>query len=71
MLFWAAKPAERYRVLERFYELGEPLIGRFYSSSLTRTDKARVLLGWPPVPVHRALRVVAETRTNPIAQSVA
>src|SRR5262249_16825812 len=48
MLFWAAKPAERYRVLERFYELGEPLIGRFYNADLTRTDKARVLLGWPP-----------------------
>jgi lycopene beta-cyclase len=71
MLFWAAKPSGRYRVLERFYELGEPLIGRFYSSSLTRTDKARVLLGWPPVPVHRALLVVAETKTNPIAQPAA
>jgi len=71
MLFWAAKPAERYRVLERFYELGEPLIGRFYNADLTRTDKARVLLGWPPVPVHRALRVVAETKTNPIAQPAA
>jgi lycopene beta-cyclase len=71
MLFWAAKPSERYRVLERFYELGEPLIRRFYSSSLTRSDKARVLLGWPPVPVHRALRVIAEKKANPIAQSAA
>jgi lycopene beta-cyclase len=69
MLFWAAKPSERYRVLERFYELGEPLIGRFYSASLTQSDKARILLGRPPVPVHRALRVVAETKANPIATS--
>jgi lycopene beta-cyclase len=71
MLFWAARPSARYRVLERFYELGEPLIGRFYSSNLTRADKARVLLGWPPVPVHRALRVMAETKTNPIARPAA
>jgi lycopene beta-cyclase len=68
MLFWAAKPSQRYRVLERFYELGEPLIGRFYSSSLTHADKARILLGRPPVPVHRALRVVTEKKANPIAQ---
>jgi lycopene beta-cyclase len=71
MLFWAAKPSERYRVLERFYELGEPLIGRFYSGSLTRADKARVLLGWPPVPVHRALRAIAEKKANPITQPAA
>jgi lycopene beta-cyclase len=71
MLFWAAKPSERYRVLERFFELGEPLIARFYSSNLTRTDKARVLLGWPPVPVHRALRVMAEKKANPTAQPAA
>jgi lycopene beta-cyclase len=70
MLFWAAKPWERYRVFERHYELSEPLIGRFYSSNLTRTDKARVLLGWPPVPVHRALRVVAEKQANPIARGL-
>jgi lycopene beta-cyclase len=71
MLFWAAKPSERYRVLERFYELGEPLIGRFYSSSLTRTDKARVLLGRPPVPVHRALRVMVGKKASRIAQPAA
>jgi lycopene beta-cyclase len=70
MLFWAAEPAGRYRVLERFYELGEPLIGRFYRSSLTQTDKARILLGRPPVPVHRALRVMAR-KSNPVAQPAA
>jgi lycopene beta-cyclase len=71
MLFWAAKPSGRYRVLERFYELGEPLIARFYGSNLTRADKARVLLGWPPVPVHRALRAIAEGKVNPIARPAA
>ncbi len=68
MLFWAATPRERYRVLERFYELQEPLIERFYSSSLTLADKARILVGRPPVPIARALRVMAETPVNPIPQ---
>jgi lycopene beta-cyclase len=71
MLFWAAKPLQRYRVLERFYELQTPLIDRFYSSSLTRADKARILLGWPPVPIGKALRVMAETKDNPIAGTAA
>ena len=68
MLFWAAKPDQRYRVLERFYELRQPLIERFYSSSLTTADQARILMGWPPVPIGKALRVLGETRVNPIPQ---
>ena len=71
MLFWAARtPIERYRVLERFYMLGDPLIERFYSSSLTLADQARLLVGWPPVPISRALRVMGETSVNPIPQPV-
>ncbi len=69
MLFWAAKPDRRYRVLERFYELREPLIERFYSSSLTLSDQARILAGWPPVPLGKALRVIGETRANPLARA--
>jgi lycopene beta-cyclase len=67
MLFWAAEPEKRYRVLERFYSLGEPMIERFYSSSLTLADQARILAGWPPVPITRALRVLNETAENPLA----
>jgi lycopene beta-cyclase len=71
MLFWAATtPAQRYRVLERFYMLGDPLIERFYSSSLTLADQVRILVGWPPVPISRALRVMGETTVNPISQPV-
>jgi lycopene beta-cyclase len=66
MLFWAAKPDRRYRVLERFYEMREPLIERFYSSRLTLADQARILAGWPPVPLGKALRVLGETRKNPL-----
>jgi lycopene beta-cyclase len=66
MLFWAAHPTMRYRVLERFYELRQSLIERFYSGELTFADQARILAGWPPVPISRALRVLGESTSNPI-----
>lgn len=62
MLFRAAEPAERWRVLERFYRLDSRLIGRFYSGQSTLADKARVLTGKPPVPVGRALAAIKECR---------
>lgn len=58
MLFKAAEPAERYRILERFYRLDPRLIGRFYAGHSTMTDKARVLMGKPPVPIGRALDAI-------------
>ena len=61
MLFRAAEPEERYRVLERFYRLDARLIGRFYAGHSTMSDKARVLMGKPPVPVGRAVRALMAT----------
>lgn len=58
MLFRAARGAERRRILERFYGLPEPLIRRFYAGQPTLPDVARVLIGRPPIPIARALRVV-------------
>ncbi|HEY8592836.1 MAG TPA: lycopene beta-cyclase CrtY [Sphingomicrobium sp.] len=55
MLFRAADPADRYRVLEHFYRLSTPLIGRFYGARLTGLDKLRIVSGRPPVPIGRAL----------------
>lgn len=55
MLFRAAEPAERYRVLEHFYRLPQAVISRFYSARLTTFDKFRILSGRPPVPIGRAL----------------
>lgn len=55
MLFQAAAPLERYKVLERFYRLPEPLIERFYAAQTTAGDKLRILSGRPPVPILRAL----------------
>jgi lycopene beta-cyclase len=60
MLFLAAKPEERYRVLQRFYSLPQPLIERFYSGSLSLTDQARILVGKPPVPISKALQFLHE-----------
>lgn len=59
MLFGAARPQERYRVFERFYRLPEGLIERFYAARSTLGDKARVLLGRPPVSVSRAIAALA------------
>ena len=55
MLFRAAEPAERYKVLERFYGLDagadRPLLRRRDRPLL---DKLRILSGRPPVPLGRA-----------------
>lgn len=56
MLFRAARPGERWRVLERFYRLDEGLVARFYAARNTRWDMARLLWGKPPVPLLRAAR---------------
>lgn len=58
MLFRAADPDGRYRVLERFYRLRPGLIQRFYAARSTTADKLRVLVGKPPVPFWRAVNVV-------------
>ncbi|MFB9374902.1 lycopene beta-cyclase CrtY [Algimonas porphyrae] len=61
MFFRAAEPSQRYVVLQRFYGLGEGLIRRFYRNGLTGRDKARILIGKPPVPVSKALANFSET----------
>lgn len=58
MLFGAGEPNLRYRIFERFYRLPEPSIERFYAARSTLADKARVLVGKPPVPVLGAMRAL-------------
>ena len=65
MLFGAADPDERYRVLERFYRLDQGLIERFYAGRSTLRDKIRILAGRPPVPVSRALGVLTGLGAKP------
>ncbi len=55
LLFGAARPQQRYVMLERFYTLPEGLIERFYAGRSTRADALRLLAGRPPVPLRAAL----------------
>lgn len=62
MLFRAAFPYERYRIMERFYRLDPGLIGRFYAARSTLFDRLRILTGKPPIPIPRALRAILKER---------
>ena len=48
LLFRAVAPEARRNVLERFYQLPEASIARFYALSTTAFDRARILCGRPP-----------------------
>lgn len=61
MMFRAGDPAERWRIIERFYKLDPMLITRFYAGRSSLKDKARILTGKPPVPVARAIKVLRTT----------
>lgn len=66
MLYGAAEPDLRYKILERFYGLPEPLIERFYAGQSTPADALRVLAGKPPVPLIAAMASLAG-RGRPLA----
>jgi lycopene beta-cyclase len=55
LLFVAARPDERYRIMQHFYRLPEPTIARFYAGRSTPGDALRILTGKPPIPIPRAL----------------
>jgi len=58
LLFDAADPPERHRVLSRFYRLHPALIDRFYAGRSTLPDKLRIMAGKPPVPLGRAIAIL-------------
>jgi len=62
MLLLAARGEERRDILERFYSLPTPLIERFYAARITSADKARILLGRPPLPIPRAISHISESQ---------
>lgn len=62
MMFRAAQPDQRYRVLQRFYGLPSPLIERFYANQLRLTDRVRILSGKPPVPLLAALKAMRPSK---------
>jgi len=61
LMFEAAEPGERYRVLEHFYGMSPALIRRFYAARLRPMDRLRILSGRPPVPLSRAAMVLARS----------
>lgn len=65
MLFRAAEPGRRYVVLGRFYRLSQGLVERFYAGRITLADKARILIGKPPVPIAAAMAVLPERSVFP------
>ncbi|MDP1736311.1 MAG: lycopene beta-cyclase CrtY [Caulobacter sp.] len=65
MLFKAATPGRRFIVLERFYRLSQGLVERFYAGRITLADKARILIGKPPVPIAAAMAVLSERSVLP------
>ena len=58
MLFRSAGAAGRRRVLERFYQLPEPLIQNFYAGKLSLAQKIRLLAGKPPVRLSAAIKEI-------------
>ncbi|MBB3996795.1 lycopene beta-cyclase CrtY [Aureimonas pseudogalii] len=63
LLFLAGRPEERYRILEHFYRLPDPLVARFYAARLDVRDKIRIFAGKPPISIRSAIRVLAARRT--------
>ncbi len=61
LLFRAAEPAERWRILARFYQLDPRLIARFYAGRSSLFDRLRVLIGRPPVPIGRAIQALSHS----------
>lgn len=64
MMFRACEAPLRYRIFERFYSMTPSLIARFYKGHLSFTDKARILIGRPPVPLLRALSALLRNDSN-------
>lgn len=55
MLFFAAIPENRYKVLERFYQHDPDLISRFYAGKTSAQDKFRIMSGKPPIAMKQAI----------------
>ncbi|MBV1916861.1 MAG: hypothetical protein KUG65_02195 [Sphingomonadaceae bacterium] len=59
MLFGAAVPDQRHRILERFYRLPQGLIERFHTGRSARRDAVRILARKPPVPIRAAIAALS------------
>jgi lycopene beta-cyclase len=64
MLFAAAEPRDRYRVLQRFYGLDQRLIERFYAGRSTRSTRCAFWRA-PPVSISKAIGVLTGLGARP------
>ena len=62
MLFKAAAPERRFKVLEHFYRLPEETIQRFYAGDPVQPRPRPPADGKPPVPIARAARCLFESK---------
>jgi lycopene beta-cyclase len=60
MLFKSSEPEHRYRILQHFHRLPQPVIERFYAGQTRFTDVARILSGRPPVAIGRAVKAMLD-----------
>ncbi|MBY6204848.1 lycopene beta-cyclase CrtY [Halomonas denitrificans] len=60
LLFRAGESEKRYIVMQRFYGLSGSLIEHFYAADLRWRDKARLVVGKPPVPFFRSFTFIDE-----------
>lgn len=63
LMFQSAKPEQRYKIFEHFYSLSDEFIKRFYRGEMNFSDRIRIFLGKPPVPVRSALPVFLSMRS--------
>jgi lycopene beta-cyclase len=55
MMFLAAAPEQRVRIMEQFYKRSQSLIERFYANQLTSSDCLRLVMGKPPVALRSGI----------------
>jgi lycopene beta-cyclase len=58
LLFGAGDPDKRDRIFSLFYRRPQSLVERFYRAQSTWGDRARILIGRPPVTIPRAIRAI-------------
>jgi lycopene beta-cyclase len=67
MLFLAGQSEQRWRVMQRFYDLPESLIAHFYAGRLSMAERIRILMGKPPVPVFEAISALCKFQPQHIS----
>lgn len=68
VMFTGFEPSQRFRVLEHFYRLPEPLVERFYAARLSLFDCLRLFAGAPPRGLS-ARRALGLSRTSSVETS--